>query len=160
MRVYAIRRKGTDDYLPSRREGKYVVRSGYTHDEPIKGGGEYGPRLFFKELSAERALAAWLQGVWTAKKEFYPFELGEFGPDYDLVVAATPAPDRSRENMEIVPFRLMPIRSRDRAIVNKLTAQAKAYAGSWCSTCERDTQSPMFDGCMLPKCPRGFGPCL
>jgi hypothetical protein len=28
-----------------------------------------------------------------------------------------------------------------------------------CKTCGRNTQAPLFDGCMTPNCPRGFTPC-
>jgi hypothetical protein len=145
MRVYAIRRKGTNDYLPSRRDGKFRRRAGYSADEPILGGGEYGPRLFFKKVSAERALTAWLQGIWKATKEFHG-DFGGFGNDFDIVVEteAPPAP-RVRAEMEIVSFALRKIDEKP---------------NPWCSTCRRNTAAPLFDGCMLANCPRGFEPCL
>ncbi len=29
-----------------------------------------------------------------------------------------------------------------------------------CPTCKRNTKAPLFDGCMLAKCPKGYTPCL
>jgi autonomous glycyl radical cofactor GrcA len=29
-----------------------------------------------------------------------------------------------------------------------------------CTTCDRDLNAPLFDGCMCPECPHGFEPCL
>lgn len=29
-----------------------------------------------------------------------------------------------------------------------------------CEECHRNTQAPLFDGCMTPNCPRGYEPCL
>ena len=143
MRVFAIRRKGTEDYLPSRREGKYRRRAGFSADEPMPGGGEYGPRLFFKEGSAERALTAWLQGVWTATKEF-DSGVGSFSPEFSIVVEVEPPlSPRRRDEMEIVPFQLKEIKP-----------------SPICKQCKRNTQAPLFDGCMSANCPLGFEPCL
>lgn len=46
--------------------------------------------------------------------------------------------------------RLIPARPREK----------KKKPLSFCNVCNRDTKSPLFDGCATPNCPRGFKPCL
>jgi len=52
--------------------------------------------------------------------------------------------------------------SGDQFVVDR--AEARSYTGKRrdqvCSTCNRDTKAPLFDGCMTENCPRGYKPCL
>jgi hypothetical protein len=160
--IYAIRRKGTHDYLPSRRDGKVVTRYGFTGDEPILFGGEYGPRLFFKEVSARRALAAWLAGVWKAKRSSSGGIDHLFEAEYEVVIDTQPPPQpRRREDMEIVPFDLSEVSSQVIGWVGKQETLGSYIKGTkTCATCSRDTAAAGFDGCMLNPCPFGYEPCL
>lgn len=92
MERFAIRRRGTNLYLPHRPGGR-----GYSNDEPVDADLPVGPRLFWNRLSAERALTAWLQGVWVKHTSS-----GTQWEDYDERIKVQPQPHRRREDMEIV----------------------------------------------------------
>lgn len=93
--AWAIRQKSTENFLPHRKNGR-----GYSFDEP-----EFDcfPRLFKSELSARRALSAWLQGVWD-KPVYDHDEWSEI--DYKAGAAPRKVEGRDQADMEIVKFLL------------------------------------------------------
>lgn len=98
MNVYALRKKGTDKYLPMRRKNR-----GYSHDEPTD---QKPPRLHFTLKSAQNTLTAWLMGCWQNETT----TSGYFGEDVDVYpVPMAPPTERKREDMEIVKFDLTEI---------------------------------------------------
>ena len=99
MTVYAIREKGTDKYLPNGIFSKGRLRpKGFSHTE---SSNTLFIRLFPTEKSARNSLVMWLQGKW---KGNYNSIKDEIYLDFDSV------PERKRENMEIVKFRLVEIK--------------------------------------------------
>lgn len=104
--LYAIRHKPTGHYLPDPDR----VQWRKSHVEPVDCSGDTNPRLFHTELSAKRALSAWLQGKWKADLS-WESEGYEYGGYY---VQDTPCPDpvahRVKDDMEIVPFHLLEIK--------------------------------------------------
>ncbi len=94
--LYAIRRKGTDKYLPV-RERQY----GHSFSEPTSIE-EAQPRLFFTDKSVKAALTSWLQGEHRKTRSGGYSYSGEY--DYEEFIDVIPKKDRKRENMEIVEF--------------------------------------------------------
>ena len=96
--VFALRRVGTQEYLPLRR-GR-----GATNDEPTTcgGSGKRGPRLFMSRRGAISALSAWLKGPWEAV-----YETSDWDGKQVKVGGSPPSPDKQRRvEMEIVTFDL------------------------------------------------------
>lgn len=88
--LYAIRHKPTGHFLP---EPKGYAGRGGSFLEPVDCGLDHdNPRLFKSELSAKRALTAWLQG-----KHERVFD----------GIAVIPVESRQKQDMEIVSFRLI-----------------------------------------------------
>ena len=98
MKVYAIRERGTEKYLPGLKRGRMRTR-GFSFTEPIEG--EF-PRLFPTKRSAENALTAWLQGQWEMKIS----RSGMWGEDENDYPEPTVVEGRKRELMEVVKFTL------------------------------------------------------
>jgi len=94
MKVFALRKRGTHEYMPARK-GR-----GYSNDEPVEGGGPPGPRLFMSEIAARNALSQWRRGV--VERTFR----GD-GWDADEVLNVKPQPHRAAMEIEIVPFGLV-----------------------------------------------------
>ena len=92
IRAWAIRQKSTGAFLPARKNGR-----GYSFDEPSFDF----PRLFKSELSASRALSAWLQGQF--KRKFYTREVGGWPEDVEYIIADK-VDSRDPHDMEIVEF--------------------------------------------------------
>jgi hypothetical protein len=92
MKVYAIREKGTDKYLPQLKN-----KRGYSHYEPLPNGGKLGPRLFMSRHAATVALTVWKKG----KVEAVIYD-GEH--DHNKTV---PVPGRKGLEMEVVEFVLI-----------------------------------------------------
>lgn len=88
MKVYTIRKIGTNLYLPARR-GR-----GFSNDEPIETDN---PRIFTSYVSARNALTAWLQGIFVTRR-------GQDGFEYYEETTIKPQPHRKAEDMEIVPY--------------------------------------------------------
>lgn len=94
--AWAIRRKGTHEYLPARQ--------GYGHSrEKPTLYWERLPRLFPREINAGRALTAWLRGKW--KKQYLPPNLE--GEVEEIYYEPKKVESRRREDFEIVKFRLV-----------------------------------------------------
>jgi hypothetical protein len=93
--AWAIRQKSTGAFLPARKNGR-----GYSFDEPSFDF----PRLFKSELSASRALSAWLQGKW--KREYHTREVGGWPEDVEYIISEK-VEGRDPHDMEIVKFRLI-----------------------------------------------------
>lgn len=93
--AWAIRQKSTGNFLPHRRNGR-----GYSFDEPVIA---CFPRLFRSELSAKRALTAWLRGIW----DDLIYDHDEWSHT-EYVVGAEPRKVEGRDpaDMEIVRFSL------------------------------------------------------
>lgn len=96
IKAWAIRQKSTGAFLPARKNGR-----GYSFDEPSFGF----PRLFKSELSASRALSAWLRGTWD--KPVYDHD--EWGDDYQVANEPTKVDGRDPNDMEIVEFTLFEV---------------------------------------------------
>lgn len=94
--AWAIRQKSTRYFLPARKNGR-----GFSFDEPTK---DCFPRLFKSELSASRALSAWLRGHW--KVEWH--QRGGFGwddpPEDVQALEQEKVEGRDPHDMEIVQF--------------------------------------------------------
>lgn len=103
--LFAIRHKPTGHYLPDPDR----IQWRKSHVEPVDCSGEINPRLFHTELSAKRALSAWLQGKW--KADMYWESEGWEYPSYQVqdVPVPTAVPHRVKEEMEVVAFNLMEI---------------------------------------------------
>ena len=100
MKTWAIRVKGTKMFLPS-------VRSGQSYSEP--SDSKY-PRLHKSKRGAQNALTAWLQGHWVQKTTGGYSYFGE--PDFETITfASKKIESRKRENMEIVEFELIELKS-------------------------------------------------
>lgn len=92
MIYYAIRHKPTGFFLP--------VAKGRTGSR-VEPECNCCPRLFKEERHAKGYLTVWLQGIFETGK-FQTYE-GEWEEDLDII----PQPHRKRENMEIIPMRLI-----------------------------------------------------
>jgi hypothetical protein len=93
LSVWAIRQKSTRFFLPARKGGR-----GYSFDEPTK---DCFPRLFKSELSASRALSAWLRGTWDQPV----YDHDEWShTDYKVAAEPTKVEGRDPADMEIVEF--------------------------------------------------------
>ena len=102
--LYAIRHKPTGHFLP---EPKGYAGRGGSFVEPVDCGLDHdNPRLFKSELSAKRALTAWLQGKHMPIKEH---DWDDWGRNVTYTVGSDPQPvdSRRKSDMEIVSFRLM-----------------------------------------------------
>lgn len=97
MNVYALRRIGTNKYLPARAPG----RRGFSNDSPVPMGGALGPRLFVTKHAARCALTAWMQGVWHIRID-RDWESGHAEGYLDIA----PTCGRDPGTMEIVVFEL------------------------------------------------------
>lgn len=102
--LYAIRHKPTGHFLPE--PTGYAGRGGSFLDPVDCSGDGPNPRLFKSELSAKRALTAWLQGKHHAVKES---DSDEWGRTVVYTVGSSPeyVPSRKKSEMEIVSFRLI-----------------------------------------------------
>jgi hypothetical protein len=95
--VYAIRVKGTDQYLPERKRGR-----GYSWDEPVSLK-DVPPRFYFSRKSAEASLRQWLRGKHVMHRG--GGQLGWDGvEDYYEDIEIVPQPNRVAADMEIVYF--------------------------------------------------------
>lgn len=104
--LFAIRHKPTGHYLPDPDR----IQWRKSHVEPVDCSGEVNPRLFHTELSAKRALSAWLQGKWKAPLEWESDgDYGGNGYYYRDIPAPHEAPHRVKEEMEVVALNLMEI---------------------------------------------------
>lgn len=93
--TWAIRQKSTGKFLPARKNGR-----GYSFDEP---SFEF-PRLFKSELSARRALSAWLRGIW----DDAICDHDEWShTDYKVGAQPRKVEGRDASDMEIVKFCLV-----------------------------------------------------
>ena len=102
--LYAIRHKPTGHFLPE-PEG-YAGRGG-SFVEPVDCGlGHDNPRLFKSELSAKRALTAWLQGKHEPE---FGYECDDGYNSYRVLngIAVIPVESRQKQDMEIVSFKLI-----------------------------------------------------
>lgn len=84
---YAIRERGTENYLPILPPGWGWGHS-FSEPCPITDGQ---PRLFDQGVDASRALTKWLKGR---------------AHRHDCVVRHIPVSDRTKDRMEIVPITL------------------------------------------------------
>jgi hypothetical protein len=101
MKAFAIRDKNTKLYLTAKR-------GSFTFDEPKQGT----PRLHLTKRSAQNTLTTWLLGYvdWHTT----PTSYDPFNGDYDggeVIRQYTKKEHRKRENMEIVEFDLVEVKS-------------------------------------------------
>lgn len=96
--TWAIRQNSTGYFLPARKNGR-----GYSFDEPTK---DCFPRLFKSELSATRALSAWLRGTWD--QPVYDHDEWSHS-DYKVAAEPTKVDSRNPHDMEIVEFVLFEV---------------------------------------------------
>lgn len=101
--LYAIKEKGTDNYLPSHRG------TGYTFDEPELNGGKYGPRLHISKRAAINTLSAWCIGNWD-KKPHYNFEKETTNFSQVVRQRTVDQKERVKETMEIISFKLVKLK--------------------------------------------------
>ena len=109
MKVWAIKHKPTNTWMPSRMSrsarGWSHWNPGYVH--PEFGPEEYhdaNPRVFFTLQSARNALTAWLQGAWENTQSQGSY----FEPPEDTGPAPMKPPvPRQREDVEIVEMELV-----------------------------------------------------
>jgi len=101
--VYAIKHIPTGHYLPepTGRSGR-----GGSHTEPVPADKER-PRLFYSELSAKRALTAWLQGKHVADMGYEYDEYSGSNHAYQEGVVVIPQAHRIREDMRIMTLALV-----------------------------------------------------
>lgn len=102
--LYAIRHKPTGHFLP---EPKGRMGRGGSFLEPVDCGLDHdNPRLFKSELSAKRALTAWLQGKHEPE---FGYECDDGYNSYRVLEGMTiiPVDSRRKSDMEIVSFRLI-----------------------------------------------------
>ena len=103
--LYAIRQISTGFYLP---EPVGRMGRGGSHVEPVDCSQDGpNPRLFKTELSAQRALTAWLMGKHEAN-----MQLESEGWEYlsywvQVGTNIIPQPERKKEDMQIVRFELI-----------------------------------------------------
>ncbi len=95
---YVIKHIPTGHYLPAPvgRGGR-----GGSHVEPVAASEASPPRLFHNEKSAKTALTAWLKGVVTVDRREDIW--GEWYETWHI----KPMPHRKREEMAVVPARLV-----------------------------------------------------
>lgn len=98
MNVYALRRIGTNNYLPARAPG----RRGFSNDTPEPQGGALGPRLFVTKHAARCALTAWHMGVFTSQEHIDR----ETGMVDDVRTVYESVCGRDKGTMELVTFEL------------------------------------------------------
>lgn len=99
---WGIRHKPTGRFLPEPlgRAGR-----GGSHTEP---SATEPPRIFDTELGAKRALSAWLQGKFVCGRGYYPGHPGnDWESGYYEEVTVVKQPHRVREDMEVVPLKLV-----------------------------------------------------
>jgi len=101
MILFAIKRKGIEEYLPARKKNR-----GFSWDEPVHIHS-LPPRLFTSWRSARNALTAWCMGIFKVSTG-YTGGLDE--GDWDHYIDVDPQSHRHKEEMEIVKFRLMRIK--------------------------------------------------
>jgi hypothetical protein len=102
MQYFAIRKIGTDEYLPM-LDRKRLRGGGYTHTEPTPIDKAI-PRLFRRQSDAKIALTYWLKGKARVKWETVGYTEDAFGfdPKEDAGVEFMPDPTRRREDFEVV----------------------------------------------------------
>src|SRR5208282_2490511 len=88
MDLWAVRKKGTNEYLPQVKR-----QHGFSFTEPTSIEKE-PPRLHFTEKAAHASLAQWLRG--------YNNYSGEY--DYEEYITVEPVAHRRLEDMEVVRF--------------------------------------------------------
>lgn len=98
MKVYAIRQKGTNKFLPAAQPSR--PKASATHRDPAENGGHWGPRLFFLRKSADQALAAWETGI----MKYRYHHTGDWDSE-EWELGLTPLPAR-KGTMEVVEFEL------------------------------------------------------
>lgn len=99
MLFWAIRRKGTQEYLPLASSGS---ARGFTHVEPTDWSVA-PPRIFPTPAGAEMALTAWVKGRMTRTRGEHGF-FNEPGHSPDVVVS--PVEGRNRADFEVIEVRL------------------------------------------------------
>jgi len=95
-RWFAIRKRGTNEYLPS------VSSYGFTRTEPTL---DQPPRLFRKRENATQALLWWLKGEAFEHREGGDTDIGTS----TLTIRVLPRSDRRRDDFEIVVISLSAI---------------------------------------------------
>lgn len=104
MKVYAIKHKPTDEWMPHR---VFKSARGWSYWEPgLKGYEPHdpNPRIFFTRKAAENSLTMWLQGCWEeqiSKGSYFD------GPEHEGIAPTNPKQERRREDMEIVELDLL-----------------------------------------------------
>ena len=101
MELYAIRLKGTNKYLPSRKRG-----TAFSYSEPTPCTEEL-PRFHHSEERAKAVLTQWLKGwhhKWRSGGHNTIFGEDDWEEGIDI---KTPDIPRKREDMELVKFTLV-----------------------------------------------------
>jgi hypothetical protein len=100
MKAYAIRKRGTNLYLPR-------AKNGHSYVEPEVNGGALGPRLVVSRRAAVSILSQWLRGHHAPHYETE--SEGWEHPSYTVCVGTEVEhqPHRKAEEMEIVEFDLV-----------------------------------------------------
>lgn len=99
FKAYAVRHKPSGLFIPRLETGK---RRGGSHLEP---SNEREPRLFFNRISVRAFLSNWLQG----KMEMHNYQ--DWNSEHDCYTKVIPQPHRKKEDMEIVEFDLVEVKS-------------------------------------------------
>jgi len=97
MDLWAVRKKGTNEYLPQVKR-----QHGFSFTEPTSIEKE-PPRLHFTEKAAHASLAQWLRGYHKKTRSGgYSNYSGEY--DYEEYITVEPVAHRRLEDMEVVRF--------------------------------------------------------
>ena len=79
-----------------------------------------------------------------------------------ISVSASSEEEASKAVAEMLKFKKAlkgSYRWTDPVIANLEQDEPKNIPG-FCKTCRRDTNAPLFDGCINADCPHGYKPCL
>lgn len=94
IKVWAIRVKGTDRYLPFNKR----YSKGWSHDEPVSRR-EKRPRFFDTAYAAGCAMRAWKAGVWKVHRSS-----SNLDGDVDIELRIHPKETRKHVPLEVVEF--------------------------------------------------------
>lgn len=107
---YLIRNKRTKKWISALDDNGAIRSKGFTHAHL---SDTETPRLFHNMNSARNALTVWLKGKLVAKRTPFRGVDSFYDEGEDVEMICTPQEDRKRNEMEIVPCKIIVLETKE-----------------------------------------------